>query len=214
MTSKSGTFSNTQLITWLEKVATVMEENKTYLTDLDAAIGDADHGANVARGFGEVGKKLPELADKDIGTLMKTVAMTLMSKVGGASGLIYGNFFMQASRATAGKESLAPDELVELMEAGINGIVQRGRAELGDKTMLDAWQPALDALKSTLESGQSLAIALQACADGAQQGMESTVPIQARKGRASYLGERSIGHQDPGATSTYLMLKALSEVGF
>jgi len=205
------TISKTQLIGWLESVAAVMEENKDYLSDLDAAIGDADHGANVARGFSEVKSKLPEMADKDIATLMKTVAMTLMSKVGGASGLIYGNFFMRASTVCAGKEELNGDEFAELLETGVNGIIQRGRAELGDKTMLDAWIPAVDALKTTLDNGQSLADALTACADAAQKGMESTIPHQARKGRASYLGERSIGEQDPGATSTYLMLRALSE---
>jgi dihydroxyacetone kinase-like protein len=198
-----------QIIQWLEKATTVLNENKAYLTELDAAIGDADHGTNMARGFTAVMQKLPDVADKDIGTLLKTTGMTLMSSVGGASGPLYGAFFMRAASSTPGKEALNCAELVKLLEDGMNGIAQRGRAVVGDKTMIDAWTPAVAAAQAGLQAGKSVVDTVQACVAAAEQGMQATVPLQAKKGRASYLGERSIGHQDPGATSTYLLLKAL-----
>jgi phosphoenolpyruvate---glycerone phosphotransferase subunit DhaL len=201
--------SKAHIVEWLERSAAVFNENKAYLTDLDAAIGDADHGANMARGFNAIKDKLPALADKDIGTILKTTGMTLLSSVGGASGPLYGAFFMRAANTSMGKEELQGDDLVKLLEDGSNGIVQRGRAEVGDKTMIDAWTPALAALKTALAGGKNINEAMQACLVAAEQGMKSTIPLQAKKGRASYLGERSVGHQDPGATSTYLLLKAL-----
>lgn len=197
------------IIEWLEKSAALFNENKGYLTDLDAAIGDADHGANMARGFNAVKDKLPTFADKDIGTILKTSGMTLLSSVGGASGPLYGAFFMRAANSSTNKTELDGNDLAKLLEDGSNGIVQRGRAEVGDKTMIDAWTPAVAALKTSLASGKNLHAAMQACVAAAEQGMQATIPLQAKKGRASYLGERSIGHQDPGATSTYLLLKAL-----
>ena len=197
------------IVEWLEKSAAVFNENKAYLTDLDAAIGDADHGANMARGFNAIKDKLPVLADKDIGTILKTTGMTLLSSVGGASGPLYGAFFMRAANTSTNKMELQGDDLINLLEDGSNGIVQRGRAEVGDKTMIDAWTPAVVALKTVLASGKNINEALKACVVAAEQGMKSTIPLQAKKGRASYLGERSVGHQDPGATSTYLLLKAL-----
>ena len=206
------TLTKTHLITWLENAAKVLDENKAYLTELDSPIGDADHGTNIARGFKTMVEKLPTVADKDIGAIFKLMAMTLMSAVGGASGLLYGNFFMKAAAVANGKEALAPTEVVAVFTAGKDGIVQRGRAEVGDKTMIDAWTPALDALQRAVDEGQPLADALQATAAAAETGMKATIPLQARKGRASYLGERSIGHQDPGATSTYLLLKELADV--
>lgn len=206
------TITKTHIVAWLERSAAALEQNKAYLTDLDSAIGDADHGTNIARGFTTIVGKLPTVADKDIGAIFKMVAMTLMSAVGGASGLLYGNFFMKAAALTVGKEELSASELLQVLEEGKTGIVQRGRAELGDKTMIDAWTPALLAFRSTLENGGDLTRALQACATSAEQGMQATIPLQAKKGRASYLGERSIGHQDPGATSTVMLLKALSSV--
>jgi dihydroxyacetone kinase-like protein len=209
------TLTKTHIITWLEQSATVFDENKTYLTELDSPIGDADHGTNIARGFKAMVEKLPPLAakdaDKDIGAIFKLMAMTLMSAVGGASGLLYGNFFMKASAVANGKMELTPAEVVTVFTAGRDGIVQRGRAEIGDKTMIDAWGPAIDALTAAVADSQPLTDALQATAAAAEIGMKATIPLQARKGRASYLGERSIGHQDPGATSTYLLLKALAE---
>ena len=200
------------ITTWLDRAAAVLDEHKAYLTELDSAIGDADHGTNIARGFKIVAEKLPEVANEEIGAIFKLAAMTLMSKVGGASGLILGNFFMKASAEAKGKGELSPAELVNVFTAGRDGIVQRGRAEVGDKTMLDAWTPAVAALREAVDGGESLADALRAVADAAKTGMESTTPLQARKGRASYLGERSIGHQDPGATSTYLLINELAKV--
>lgn len=200
-----------QLIDWLKACATVLDENKAYLTELDSAIGDADHGSNIARGFGIVAEQAAEQSDKDIGALLKATSMTLMSKVGGASGMLYGNFFMKAAATANDKEELSAGELVEMLDAGVGGVIARGRADVGDKTMLDAWIPALEALKSSLTNGNDLAAALDSCASAAKEGMEATTPMQAKKGRASYLGERSIGHQDPGATSTYLILAELSK---
>ncbi|HEX6387223.1 MAG TPA: dihydroxyacetone kinase subunit DhaL [Anaerolineae bacterium] len=200
-----------QIVTWLEKMAAVLNENKAYLTQLDSAIGDADHGINMSRGFNKVMEKLPSVADKDIGNILKTTGMTLISSVGGASGPLYGTFFMRSGMATASKEELSDEDLFKLLQAGVEGVVQRGRAQLGDKTMVDAWSPALEALQSALGKGEDTVPALRAAVAAAEQGMKDTIPMQARKGRASYLGERSIGHQDPGATSSYLMLKALLE---
>jgi dihydroxyacetone kinase-like protein len=201
--------SKNQVVQWLEKVTAVLNENKEYLTQLDSPIGDADHGINMARGFNKVKEKLPSVADKDIGNILKTVGMTLISSVGGASGPLYGTFFMRGGMAAASKEELDNGDLFELLQAGVDGVVQRGRANLGDKTMFDAWSPALAAFKQALDQGKDSLTILRAAVAAAEQGMKDTIPLQARKGRASYLGERSIGHQDPGATSSYLMLKAL-----
>ncbi|MEZ4866381.1 MAG: dihydroxyacetone kinase subunit DhaL [Caldilineaceae bacterium] len=203
------TITKKQIIAWLNQSATVLEANKAYLTELDSPIGDADHGANIARGFKSIVEKLPTVADQDIGAIFKLTAMTLMSAVGGASGLLYGNFFMKAAAAANGKEELTLTELSAIFNAGKEGIVQRGRAVVGDKTMIDAWAPALEALQTAAAAGEKLTDALQAAVTAAEAGMKATIPLQARKGRASYLGERSIGHQDPGATSTYLILNAL-----
>jgi len=196
---------------WLQRTAAVLDENKSYLTDLDAAIGDADHGVNIARGFGAVVQKLAAQPGQSLGALFKTAGMTLMSTVGGASGMLYGNFFLKAAGVAGDRHALTDAELLAVLEAGRDGIIQRGRAEPGDKTMIDAWTPALAALRASLEAGQPPAAALDACVAAAEEGMRATIPLQARKGRASYLGERSIGHQDPGATSTYLILRALAE---
>lgn len=198
-----------QIVRWLEATAVVMQANKEYLTQLDAAIGDADHGINMARGFNKVTEKLPSVADKDIGNILKTIGMTLISSVGGASGPLYGTFFMRSGMTLAAKEELSDDDLFKMLKSGVEGILQRGRPQLEDKTMFDAWSPALEAMESALQNGQDTKSALRAAVAAAEQGMKNTIPLQARKGRASYLGERSIGHQDPGATSSYLMLKAL-----
>ena len=198
-----------QIVKWLEATAAVLNENKAYLTELDSAIGDADHGSNMDRGFKKVMEKLPTMTDKDIGNIMKTTGMTLISSVGGASGPLYGTFFMRSGMATASKEELSDDDLYKMLKAGVDGIVQRGRAQLEDKTMFDAWSPALDALQGAIADGQDVVGALETAVSAAEEGMKATIPLQAKKGRASYLGERSIGHQDPGATSSYLMLNAL-----
>lgn len=200
-----------QIVTWLQKTAVILNENKQYLTDLDAAIGDADHGSNMARGFNKVVETLPTVADKDIGNILKTVGMTLISSVGGASGPLYGTFYMRAGTAVAAREELSSEELYQLLQAGVDGILQRGRAVLEDKTMYDAWAPALAAFKAAIDAGDDLPTAVAKLVAAAKQGVEATIPLQARKGRASYLGERSIGHPDPGATSTHLILTALLE---
>jgi dihydroxyacetone kinase-like protein len=201
-----------QIINWLERSAALLDEKKTYLTELDSPIGDADHGINMARGFGKVVEKLPSVAETDIGNILKTSGMTLLSTVGGASGPLYGTFFMRAGAALQGKQELDGADLLKLLETGIEGVVQRGRAELGDKTMIDALVPAVQALKASLDSGGDLTHALEACAVAAEAGAQSTIPLIARKGRASYLGERSAGHQDPGATSAAYLLATLLEV--
>jgi dihydroxyacetone kinase-like protein len=196
---------------WIKACADVLAENRDYLTQLDAAIGDADHGANMDRGFKAVMKKMPELGDKDIGTIFKTVGMTLISTVGGAGGPLYGTFFLQVGMKTDGKMELNLADWCVALEAALNGVVMRGKAELGDKTMVDALTPAVNSLNKALEDNATLNEALQQSAEAARQGMEATIPLVARKGRASYLGERSAGHQDPGATSSYLLIKAAAD---
>jgi len=199
------------VLNWIKACANVLAQNRDYLTQLDAAIGDADHGANMDRGFRAVITKLPEVSDKDIGTIFKTVGMTLLSTVGGAGGPLYGTFFLQAGMKTAGKTELNLADWAVALEAALNGVVMRGKADLGDKTMVDALTPAVTALKHALENNTSMKDALQLSAEAARQGMKATTPLVARKGRASYLGERSAGHQDPGATSSYLLLKAAAD---
>jgi dihydroxyacetone kinase-like protein len=212
-TPATATITRDTLAAWLARAAALFAEQKSWLTELDAAIGDADHGTNVARGFAAVVEKLPAVPGDDLAGLFKAAGMTVMSTVGGASGLLYGNFFLRAANAltAAGNPAaLTGPDFLRVLEAGRDGIVQRGRAEPGDKTMIDAWNPALAALSAALDSGAALPAALRAAAAAAGQGAQETVPMQARKGRASYLGERSIGHQDPGATSTWLLLDALA----
>ncbi|MDJ0703213.1 MAG: dihydroxyacetone kinase subunit DhaL [Leptolyngbyaceae cyanobacterium MO_188.B28] len=198
-----------QILHWLETLAAVLAENKDYLTELDAAIGDADHGVNMNRGFQKVLAQLPTVADKDIGHILKAVSMTLISSIGGASGPLYGTLFLRASTAMAGKEALTDEDLAALLKAGLEGVVQRGKANLGDKTMVDALSPAVDALEAAIATATPLPEALPKAVTAAEAGMKGTIPLVAKKGRASYLGERSIGHQDPGATSAYLLLKTM-----
>lgn len=207
------TIHKSQIVQWLENTAAVVNENKEYLTQLDSDIGDADHGINMTRGFNKVMEKLPSVAETDIGNILKTIGMTLISSVGGASGPLYGTFYMRCGQAVVAKEELTGDDLQKMLQAGVDGILQRGRAQLGDKTMVDAWLPALEALQTAVSDGNDaeLVTAVQTAVAAAEQGMKDTIPLQAKKGRASYLGERSIGHQDPGATSTYLILNALYE---
>ena len=196
---------------WIEAFAAAVAENKEYLTELDSAIGDADHGINMNRGMQAVTPKLATGAGSDVGALLKTVGMTLVSTVGGASGPLYGTLFLQMGSAAAGKAELTGADWAAALAAGIAGVQRRGKAEPGDKTMLDALGPALDALNAALGEGASLADALRRSASAAQDGMKATVPLVARKGRASYLGERSAGHQDPGATSSWLLLAAAAD---
>jgi len=205
------TVSRDDTIAWIKACAEVLAENKDYLTQLDAAIGDADHGANMDRGFKAVITKMPEFSDKDIGTIFKTVGMTLISTVGGAGGPLYGTLFLQAGTKSAGKMELNLEDWAAAMEAALGGVVMRGKAELGDKTMVDALTPAITSLKQSVGDNRAMNEALRLSAEAARQGMQGTIPLVARKGRASYLGERSAGHQDPGATSSYLILKAAAD---
>jgi dihydroxyacetone kinase-like protein len=199
------------ILDWISDLAAVYDENRQYLTKLDSAIGDADHGINMDRGFKKVMEKLPDSADKDIGAILKAVGMTLVSTVGGAAGPLYGTFFMRAGMAVDSKDELSSQDVVEMFEAALQGVIMRGKAELEDKTMVDALTPAVEALKESVAAGEDLSAGLAKATDAAEAGMEATIPLVAKKGRASYLGERSAGHQDPGATSTYLLIKAASE---
>lgn len=198
-------------VRWVRTFADVIAENKEYLTQLDSAIGDADHGINMNRGFQAVAGKLDDIPNGDIGNLMKTVGMTLVSTVGGAGGPLYGTLFLQIGVATAGKAELEGADWALALEKGVEGVQMRGKAEPGDKTMVDALIPARDAFRQALDEGESFAGALQRSAAAAEEGMKATIPWVARKGRASYLGERSAGHQDPGATSSFLLLKAAAD---
>jgi phosphoenolpyruvate---glycerone phosphotransferase subunit DhaL len=200
------------VIAWIQAFAAAIAENKSYLTQLDSDIGDGDHGTNMDRGFQAVNAKVPELADKDIGSILKTVGMTLVSTVGGASGPLYGTFFLQAGSATSGKLELSLTDWVAALQAGVDGVIMRGKASLGDKTMVDALTPAVQSLKDSAAQGAGFAASVRASADACEQGMLATIPLVARKGRASYLGERSAGHQDPGATSSHLLLRAAADV--
>ncbi|MFN2339807.1 MAG: dihydroxyacetone kinase subunit DhaL [Halanaerobium sp.] len=188
------------------KTADVIIDNKKYLTELDAAIGDGDHGINLARGFNKLKEKLKNDDFESRNELLKLTAMTLISNVGGASGPLYGTAFLNISKVISNNQ-LDLDDLVEIAEEAIAGIKKRGKAEAGEKTMLDTIIPAAESLKKSRENNTDLEIALNNCLEAAEVGMKNTIEMQATKGRASYLGERSIGHQDPGATSSYLMIR-------
>ena len=200
------------VLTCLHRMADVIDENKKHLTKLDSAIGDADHGINMDRGFKSILKKVPSVEDKDAGTILKTAGMALVSSVGGAGGPLYGTAFMQAGMAVAGKYELEAEDVLAALDSALKGVVMRGKANLGDKTMVDAITPAVDAMREALQNGADTVSALDTAAAAAKQGMTDTIPMLAKKGRASYLGERSIGHQDPGATSSYLLIQTMADV--
>lgn len=204
--------SRDAVLEWIKAFADTIATNKDYLTQLDSDIGDADHGANMHRGFQAVITKLPGVADKDIGSILKTVGMTLVSTVGGAGGPLYGTFFMQMGTATSGKLELTLADWSAALQAAVDGVIMRGKANPGDKTMVDALTPALATLKTAAGNGASIPEALRQSAQAAEQGMKDTIPLVARKGRASYLGERSAGHQDPGATSSHLLLQTAADM--
>jgi phosphoenolpyruvate---glycerone phosphotransferase subunit DhaL len=204
--------TNEDSMRWLVCVADVLHENRVYLTQLDAAIGDADHGINMDRGFSAVRGKFPTMATTDIAAQLKTVGSTLVSTVGGAAGPLYGTAFLRAGGAVAGKQELTSADVVAMLEAFLGGVVARGKAQPGEKTMVDALTPALAAAKQALNEGVPLTELTHRACVAAEEGMKATIPMLATKGRASYLGERSIGHQDPGATSSWLILQCLEEV--
>jgi len=205
------TISRDAVLDWIKAYAAAIATDKDALTQLDAQIGDGDHGANMHRGFQAVLAKLPGVADKDIGSIFKTVGMTLVSTVGGAGGPLYGTFFMQLGTATGGKMEMTLADWSAALQAGVDGVVMRGKANPGDKTMVDALLPAAAALKVAAANGVALPSALRMAEQAGREGMVATIPLVARKGRASYLGERSAGHQDPGATSSYLLLRTAAE---
>jgi dihydroxyacetone kinase-like protein len=197
-----------QMEEWVRTFAGLVATHKALLTDLDAAIGDADHGINMDRGMRAVVDKLGVSGPGAADALFKLIGMTLVSNVGGASGPLYGTFFLRLGAACGPVTQLTPHELAKALRAGNEGLVERGRPELGDKTMFDALHPALEALDRALGEGQSTTAAFAAASQAANQGRDATIPMVARKGRASYLGERSAGHQDPGATSAALLVQA------
>jgi dihydroxyacetone kinase-like protein len=199
-----------QLTGWLRRFHRLVIKNQAQLTELDSAIGDADHGINMARGMTAVIDKLDGGEPTRVNDLFKTVAMTLVTSVGGASGPLYGTFFLRLGGAVGSATELDAAELATGLHAGRTGIAERGKAEPGDKTMIDALSPALDAMEAVIKNGGDLAAAVTAAREAAAAGREATVPMVARKGRASYLGERSAGHMDPGAASMSLLFDALA----
>ncbi|AKS35197.1 dihydroxyacetone kinase subunit DhaL [Mycolicibacterium goodii] len=196
------------LISWMREFARLIDENAQHLSDLDAAIGDADHGINMQRGMTAVLAQLDEAPTADMAGLCKQVGMTLVKSVGGASGPLYGTFFLRMAPALGSDDTVSASDFAKALRAGVDGVVQRGRAEASDKTMFDALAPALDAMDSALEGGADLAGSLAAAASAAEKGRDATESMIARKGRASYLGQRSVGHVDPGATSAALLIAA------
>jgi dihydroxyacetone kinase-like protein len=196
---------------WVRAFAAAVGREKEHLTALDSAIGDADHGINMDRGMTAAVAALDGDAPADVAGVMRKVAMTLISKVGGAGGPLYGSFFLQFGTAASGKEPLTAEGFAESFAAGVEGVRARGKAEPGDKTMMDALLPAAEALSAAVDGGADLPDALARAADAAEEGVTATIPLVARKGRASYLGERSAGHQDPGATSSALLVRTAAE---
>lgn len=201
-----------QLVAWLSGFRDSVHEHRDYLTELDAAIGDADHGTNLTRGMDAVMAVLDaDDAPDTAASMLKAVGMKLVSTVGGASGPLYGTFFLRASAAAGDAETLDATAVLGMLRAGVDGLAARGKAELGDKTMVDALSPAVEALADSVDNGDDLTAGLRAAADAAARGREATTELEARKGRASYLGERSQGHTDPGAASAAMLVEALAD---
>jgi dihydroxyacetone kinase-like protein len=192
-----------QVRDWIRRFADAVAEHRSELVRLDTAIGDGDHGTNLDRGMRKAVERLETVDSGDIGADLKAVGMALVSSVGGAAGPLYGTLFLQMGNATSGREELDLAGWTAALEAGVGGVKARGKAEPGDKTMVDALLPALEALRDGGDLGRA--------ADAAEEGMKATIPLEARKGRASYLGPRSVGHQDPGATSSYLLMRSAAE---
>jgi phosphoenolpyruvate---glycerone phosphotransferase subunit DhaL len=203
--------STQDVLRWLEALQRVFAEHRQQLTDLDSAVGDGDFGISLDRGFTAVQAELSAKPPADLRSAFQNVAAILIRTMGGSAGPLLGTFFLRAGGTCAGKSELAPGDVVALFQAGVDGIQQRGKAALGDKTMLDALLPAVDAMRSALDAGSGLADILDRGAAAAAAGVQATVTMQARKGRASYLGDRSVGHQDPGATGAHLLLKAAAD---
>ena len=201
----------TNIIEVIKNICKTMQEHKDYLTELDQPIGDSDHGINMARGFEAVNEKLDELKDKDIATILKTVGMTLVSTVGGASGPLYGSAFLKAAMTVTGKNDIDIDTFISMLSSAIEAVKQRGKATLGEATMLDAMIPSLEAMQNAREEKKPALEILTEGVEAAKEGAEHTKDLIATKGRASYVGERGLGHQDPGATSYTYLLEAIYE---
>jgi dihydroxyacetone kinase-like protein len=204
--------STQDVVGWLNALQEAFAKNEQKLTDLDSAVGDGDLGSSLERGFSAVKAEMAAKPPADIRTALSNVATILIKTMGGSSGPLLGTFFLRAGTTCAGKSELAPADVVALFQAGVEGLQQRGKAERGDKTMMDAWLPAVDAMRSALDAGSGLPDILKQGAAAAEAGAQATTAMQARKGRASYLGERSIGHQDAGATAVALLLKTTADV--
>lgn len=202
------TITSADLIKIIDLICDTMENEKGYLSELDGAIGDGDHGVNMAKCFREVKRKLPESVGKDTGIILKNLGMVVMNSVGGAMGALYGTLFLKMAREASGKSEIDLETLVRMFAAGEAGIQEMGKAKLGDKTLIDTLHPAVEALKEAQEKGKTLAQALTEFSEAAKRGAESTKEMISRMGRSSRLGERTLGHQDAGATSCYLILNA------
>jgi phosphoenolpyruvate---glycerone phosphotransferase subunit DhaL len=199
---------------WVQRFAALVAENREHLTELDSAIGDADHGSNMDRGMKAAVAALDEAQPGTPGAVFTKVGMTLVSTVGGASGPLFGTFFLRMGTSLADTQEATPEQFAAALRAGLEGVVARGKAEPGDKTMYDALAPAVDALDAALAEPADLPDALSRALQAATDGRDATTPMLARKGRASYLGERSVGHQDPGATTVALLVQAATETSF
>ena len=199
------------VLRWLDASQKVFAENRQQLTELDSAVGDGDFGISLDRGFTAVQSELSANPPADLRAVFQNAATVLIRTMGGSSGPLLGTFFLRAGATCAGKSELAPADVVALFQAGVEGLQQRGKAVLGDKTMLDALIPAVDAMRGALEAGSDQTEILERGAAAAEAGVRATITMQARKGRGSYLGERSVGHQDPGATGSYLLVKAAAD---
>ena len=204
------TITTSQMLQALKNMCDTIEDEKEYLSELDGAIGDGDHGVNMAKCFREVKKKLAESSAEDVGTLFKEVGMVVLNSVGGAMGALYGTFFLKLSQESTGKAEVSLSDLVTMFQTGEQGILDIGKANLGDKTLIDTLSPATRAIEAAEKEGKTLSGALAEFEQAAKQGMESTKGMLAKMGRASRLGERTIGHQDAGATSCYFILRSLA----
>jgi dihydroxyacetone kinase-like protein len=207
-----STLSSSDFVKIINAICDTLEQEKGYLSELDGAIGDGDHGVNMAKCFREVKKKLPENIDKDVGTILKNVGMVILNSVGGAMGALYGTLFLKASKEVMGKMEVNLEDLIKMFEAGEKGIQEIGKAQLRDKTLLDTINPAVKALKEAHAKGKPLVEALADFSEAAKKGAESTREMISKIGRSSRLGERTIGHQDAGATSCHFILSAFYQV--
>jgi dihydroxyacetone kinase-like protein len=211
VTDGAAAIDHTAVLAWIRRFAGEIGEHRAELVRLDTDIGDGDHGTNMDRGMRKALEKLDQDGGADIGSALKTVGMALVSSVGGAAGPLYGTLFLQMGTAAGNARTLDLAGWVDALEAGVKGVQARGKAQPGDKTMVDALLPALEALRRAKEDGAEPAEAARRAAEAAEEGMKATIPMEARKGRASYLGPRSVGHQDPGATSSYMLLHSAAE---